>query len=346
MSGGVDSSVAAALLVHQGYEVIGMMLRLWTEPGKEGSNRCCTPEAMALARRVCARLGIPFYAIDAQEVFYNQVVTSFIDGYAQGITPNPCLVCNRQVRWDFLLKRALALEADYMATGHYARASHAQNDSICLMRAVDRQKDQSYVLHVLDQEQLSHALFPIGEFTKPQVRQLARDYTLPVADRQESQDLCFLADEDYREFLKRYSLSSSTRGPIQNLRGKILGTHQGLASYTIGQRKGLGIASPQPMYVLRKDIENNILIVGGQEELGIKELIACEVNWISGTAPASPFRAQVKIRYKASDAWGKVFSLGENDARVLFDEPLRDITPGQAAVFYEGDVCLGGGIIQ
>src|SRR3989304_3223968 len=192
MSGGVDSSVAPALLVSQGYEVIGMMLRLWSEPGGAASNRCCTPDAMALARRVAALLDIPFYAIDAQEIFNQTVVQFFMNGYAQGITPNPCLVCNRHIRWEFLLNRALSLDAQLMATGHYARLLRADDGKFQVLRAFDQSKDQSYVLHVLGQEQLAHAIFPLGEFTKPQVRQLAREFNLPVAERSESQDLCFL----------------------------------------------------------------------------------------------------------------------------------------------------------
>jgi tRNA-uridine 2-sulfurtransferase len=345
MSGGVDSSVAAALLVQQGYDVVGMMLRLWSEPGKDASNRCCTPDAMAMARRVAAELGIPFYAVDAKEVFRSRVVQYFIDSYTQGDTPNPCLVCNRHVRWEFLLERALALGASAMATGHYVRVQHDSQSGYRLLKGVDPLKDQSYVLHVLNQSQLAHALFPLGELTKSQVRQLAHDFKLPVADRAESQDLCFLADSDYRSFLVRNVPGIENPGPILTRDGKEIGRHQGLAFYTIGQRKGLGVASQVPLYVLQKDMAGNALIVAPVEQLGKRSLLAGQLNWVSGKTPAQRFRAQVKIRYKARPAWGDVSLLVDDQALVRFDEPLRDITSGQAAVFYDGDYVIGGGAI-
>ncbi|MEJ2709595.1 MAG: tRNA 2-thiouridine(34) synthase MnmA [Anaerolineales bacterium] len=346
MSGGVDSSVAAALLKERGYDVIGMMLRLWSEPGSEADNRCCTPDAMALARRVAAKLSIPFYAIDARQVFHDTVVQYFYDGYAQGITPNPCLVCNRQVRWEFLLNHALALGAQYLATGHYTRLTQDAQGRIQVLRAVDDRKDQSYVLHVLRQEQLQHALFPLGEYTKPQVRQLARDFDLPVSERSDSQDLCFIGNEDYRQFLSRRLPQVNQPGPIRATSGERLGEHQGLAFYTIGQRKGLGIAAAQPLYVLEKKMDENTLVVGTAAELGRQELTAKEVNWIRGQAPVEPLRAAVKIRYRAREVQALVEPLPVDRAYVRFDEPLRDITPGQAAVFYQGDLCLGGGLIE
>jgi tRNA-specific 2-thiouridylase len=346
MSGGVDSSVAAALLVQQGYQVIGMMLRLWSEPGDECENRCCTPDAMAQARRVAAMLDIPFYAVDAQQFFRETVVQTFIDGYAQGVTPNPCLVCNRQVRWHFLLQRALALGADFLATGHYVRLQRNPQGHTHLLRAIDAHKDQSYVLHVLNQEQLSHALFPLGEYTKPQVRQLARTFNLPVAERADSQDLCFLGSGSYQEFLSRYAPQTQLPGPIVDRQGNRLGEHNGLANFTIGQRKGIRIAAPEPFYVLSKDMSRNALIVGPRSALGSTALFADQVNWVDGAPPTQPTRLQVKVRYKAKDAWGMVTPIGEQAAQVNFEEPVRDITPGQAAVFYQDERCLGGGIIQ
>jgi tRNA-specific 2-thiouridylase len=346
MSGGVDSSVAAALLVEQGYAVIGMMMRLWSEPGNEAENRCCTPDAMALARRVAAKLSIPFYAVDAQQVFRDSVVQYFISGYAQYATPNPCLACNRHIRWEFLLQRALALGAGYMATGHYARLRYPPGGPIQLLQAVDAHKDQSYVLHVLGQSQLQHALFPLGEYTKPEVRSLARKFDLPVAERPESQDLCFLGNSDYHSFLLRHAPGVANPGPILDSRGTQLGTHQGLAFYTIGQRKGLGVAAPRPLYVLEKDAARNALIVGRAEELGQDELTAYGAHWVSGEAPVDPFRAQIKIRYKAHLEWGLVTPQSANHFHIKFDSPLRDITPGQAAVIFAGEVCLGGGIIS
>mgnify|MGYP005814631419 CR=1 FL=1 len=345
MSGGVDSSVAAALLVERGYRVIGMMLRLWSEPGMEGENRCCTPDAMALARRVAAQLGIPFYALDVQDRFHEVVVKPFIDGYVQGVTPNPCVFCNRQIRWGFLLDRARAFGADYLATGHYARVDR-QNDTVRLLRGTDPAKDQSYVLSVLSQDQLRQSLFPIGEYAKPRVRELAREFDLPVAERADSQDLCFLARRDYRDFLARNAPQSVRPGSIVNSDGQVVGEHQGLAFYTIGQRKGLGIASPEPLYVLRKDLQRNTLVVGLEAELGQRSLSTREINWVSGQPLSEPIRAQVKIRYKATEAWASVTPSGDRQVQVEFDRPLRDITPGQRAVFYQDDECLGGGTIQ
>lgn len=346
LSGGVDSSVAAALLKEQGYQVIGMMMRLWSEPGSEAHNRCCTPDALALARRVAAKLEIPFYAIDAQQVFYDTVVTSFINGYSKGVTPNPCLVCNRQIRWEFLLERALALGADFMATGHYARLKQDAEGTIRLLRGLDQHKDQSYVLHVLTQAQLQHALFPLGSYTKPEVRALARQFDLPVAERSDSQDLCFLGQGDYRQFLLRNAPQLAQPGPIQTQTGAVLGQHQGLAFYTIGQRKGLGIAAPEPLYVLAKDPERNTLIVGSHDQLGKQILSAHNVNWIAGHAPTNAFHAQVQIRYKAQPVPARVSPLPEQRVRVEFEEPLAAITPGQAAVFYQDQHCLGGGLIS
>jgi len=345
MSGGVDSSVAAALLKQQGYEVIGMMLRLWSEPGKEDSNRCCTPDSMAQARRVAAKLDIPFYVVDAKNVFRETVVQYFLDGYARGETPNPCLLCNRQIRWTFLLDHALALGADFMATGHYVRRKE-DGGKIALLRAVDPSKDQSYVLHVLTQEKLQRALFPVGEYPKTEIRRIAESFGLPTASRPDSQDLCFLAGEDYRNFLQRNAADMLRPGEIVTRDGQVVGHHNGLSNYTIGQRKGLGVASPVPLYVLGKDAGTNTVIVGTQDELGTRELTAKDVNWIRGEVPTEPFRAEVKIRYTARPAWAWVTPLNGDQARVQFDVPARDVTAGQAAVFYVEEEVLGGGIIQ
>jgi tRNA-specific 2-thiouridylase len=346
MSGGVDSSVAAALLKEQGYDVIGMMMRLWSEPGKEDSNRCCTPDSMGQARRVAAKLDIPFYVVDAKDVFRNTVVQYFLDGYARGETPNPCLACNRQIRWTFLLDHALALGAEFMATGHYVRIRKDEKGKSELLRAVDRNKDQSYVLHVLTQDKLKHAFFPVGDYPKPQIRAIAEKYGLPTASRKDSQDLCFLAGEDYRNFLQRHAAEMLIPGEIVTREGKALGEHNGLANYTIGQRKGLGVASLVPLYVLGKNAITNTLVVGTQEELGSFELTVRDVNWLSGEAPVEPFRAEVKIRYTAKEAWAMVTPLDGGQARVQFEAPQRDITAGQAAVFFQDDVMIGGGIIR
>ncbi|MFH2101765.1 MAG: tRNA 2-thiouridine(34) synthase MnmA [Chloroflexota bacterium] len=346
MSGGVDSSVTAALLKQQGYDVIGMMMRLWSEPGKEDSNRCCTPDAIAVARRVAATLDIPFYVVDAKEVFRSIVVEYFLDGYAQGLTPNPCLVCNRFLRWEFLFEHAMAMGVELMATGHYVRLGMARDGQKAFLRAVDADKDQSYVMHVLTCEQLAKALFPIGDYFKTEVRAMADSLGLAVANRPDSQDLCFLAGEDYREFIRRNKPGIAVPGPITTRDGTQVGTHEGLPYYTIGQRKGLGISSPVPLYVLSKDTRSNRLIVGTEEQLGGTELTVVDVNWICGVAPDQPFRAEVKIRYTARPAWALVTPTdGSNGVRVRFEISQRDITPGQAAVFYDGDLVLGGGVI-
>jgi tRNA-specific 2-thiouridylase len=357
MSGGVDSSVAAVLLKRQGYDVVGLMLRLWGEPDQPGSayNRCCSPDSIAQARRVADLLDIPFYVLDAQTLFKRQVVDFFVEQYAAGVTPNPCLECNRHVRWDWLLQKALSLDARYLATGHYARVSPApigphalppHDAHYELLKGVDDHKDQSYVLSVMGQSQLSHALFPVGGYTKPAIRQLARDFGLPVADRAESQDLCFLADNDYRRFLREHAPDSLRPGPIQRRDGAVLGEHGGLPLYTVGQRKGIGIAAPEALYVIGTRPETNTLVVGTADELGRDHLTAARVNWVSGEVPVAPLRAEVKIRYKAAPASATVTPLPGSRVQINFDQRLRDITPGQAAVFYSGERCLGGGIIE
>jgi tRNA-specific 2-thiouridylase len=347
MSGGVDSSVTAAILVEQGYTVIGMMLRLWNEGDTERSNRCCTPDSMAMARRVASLLSIPFYVLDAQNFFFDAVVKPFIHDYTHNLTPNPCIYCNRFVRWDFLLNHALAAGADFLATGHYARITHNSDHTCQLLRGVDSAKDQSYVLHVLTQNQLNHAMFPLGEYTKPVVRQLAHKYVLPVAERPDSQDLCFVgADGDYRQFLTRHVPQALIPGQIVDPQDKVLGYHHGLALFTIGQRKGLHLTSPTPLYVLEKDFQRNALVVGSRDQSGSCNLIAKDVNWVAGKPPNSPFDAQIKIRYQAQDIPCVVDILDGGTFQVKFENPVRDITPGQAAVLYNAEVCLGGGIIS
>jgi tRNA-specific 2-thiouridylase len=353
MSGGVDSSVAAALLKQQGFDVVGMMLRLWSEPGKVESNRCCTPDAMTLAKRVAAHLEIPFYAIDAKEIFRSVVVQDFLDGYGKGETPNPCLVCNKTIRWKFLLDHALAIGAEFMATGHYVRLRKKDKRNpkepgdfdFEILRAMDRFKDQSYVLHILDQSQLRKAMFPIGGYSKTDVRKLAEGFGLPTASRADSQDLCFLAGEDYREFLIRNVPERIIPGDIVNEDGKLLGKHKGLSFYTIGQRKGLGLSHSEPFYVMRKDPATNTLLIGLENDLGQDELCTKDVNWIAGLPPENPFRAEVKVRYTGREAWAEVTPQIANGAHVKFEKPQRDITPGQYAVFYDGEIVLGGGKI-
>jgi tRNA-specific 2-thiouridylase len=348
MSGGVDSSVAAALLVAQGYEVTGMMMRLWSEPsgGSEPrTNRCCTPDQMADARRVAQHLDIPFYVIDAQQFFYDSVVRYFVDEHVAGRTPNPCIQCNRQVRFSYLLDRALSMEADSLATGHYARRRH-NGDEYELLQALDESKDQSYVLHVLGQSELSRVLFPVGDYTKEQVRELAREMKLPVAGKSESMDLCFLADGNYRRFLRDEAGQAIQPGPIMDKDGEILGQHTGLTDYTIGQRKGLGLAVGRPQYVFAKDYDHNALIVGEAGQLDQTRLFVKDINWISATPPSAPTSAEIKIRYRARPVPAVVKVLDDDRAEVQFSEPVRGATAGQGAVFFKGEVCFGGGIIS
>jgi len=347
MSGGVDSSVAAALLAERGHEVVGLMLRLWSESdnGNRPANRCCTLDAQYNAERVAADLDIPFYLINVAGEFKRRVVDYFVDEYAAGRTPNPCVECNRHIRFDLLLRRALALDAHYMATGHYARVQR-RGERYQLCRGVDRQKDQSYVLHVLGQTQLAHTLFPLGAYTKTQVRDMARERGLLVAERPDSQDLCFVGDGDYGRFLSKHAPQATRPGPIRDSAGRVLGQHRGLGLYTIGQRKGLAINAPERLYVLALDQADNALTVGPAAELGRDTCLARRINWIAGEPPAKAFEATAKIRYKARDAGVKVTLEKKGDARVQFDQPQRDITPGQTIVFYRDQVVLGGGTID
>jgi len=347
MSGGVDSSVAAALLVQEGYEVIGMMMRLWSEPGSTGSlptNRCCTPDQMADARRIANHLDIPFYVVDVQDHFRQNIVQFFIDEHLAGRTPNPCIECNRKIRFTLLLEHALALGADFLATGHYAQVQRVDG-AFQLSKGEDDSKDQSYVLYTLNQQKLAQVLFPVGKFRKSQVRKLAEQFGLTVAGKQDSQDLCFLADGDYRRFLNEYSDDAIRPGPILTEEGQELGQHAGLPYYTIGQRKKLGISSPIPLHVLRKETNHNALVVGPRASLGRQTMMIRDLNWISGKPPAASDRVQIKIRYKALPIAGTVSILGADYARATLEEPVFGITPGQGAVFYNDKICLGGGLI-
>src|SRR5437016_1501810 len=334
MSGGVDSSVAAALLKEEGHEVIGMMLRLWSEPGlieddgvvRVAQNKCCSLESVDDARRVARKLDIPFYLVNVEQEFKENVVDYFYQEYVAGRTPNPCLTCNRHIRFTLLLNRALSLDAEYLATGHYVRAdTDPLTGKRRLRRGLDREKDQSYVLHVLNQQQLAHACFPLGPYTKPQVRSMAAERGLSVATKAESQEICFVAQNDYRGFIDRYAATLEERapvatgmragvgvlarangvitlpkpGPIYDLSGKTLGRHRGLAYYTIGQRKGLGITSPEPLHVIEIDAESNALIVGPAEALEKTVCTVGKMHYVGGEIRAAAFRALVRIRYKA-----------------------------------------------
>jgi len=343
MSGGVDSSVAAALLSDSEDTVFGLMLRLWSDP-EHGPNRCCSPDDVARARGAAAQLGLPFYVLDAQEAFVRSVVEPFLDGYAQGITPNPCLSCNRIIRWGFLLRHAQALGATHLATGHYARTDQ-QSGHWRLLRARDVMKDQSYVLSVLGQEHLAHALFPIGGLHKAHVRQLARARGLAAVDRSDSQDLCFLGGGDYRDFISARRPGLRSPGPVLDLHGVSLGQHTGLSDYTVGQRKGIRIAATAPLYVVEKHADSNTLVVGPRSALARSAFTLGDLHWVGDPPSSSDLGLKVQVRYRSREVPARIEWLDSTRARVHLPEDPAETTPGQAAVFYRGEECLGGGII-
>jgi tRNA-specific 2-thiouridylase len=345
MSGGVDSSMAAAILKRDGYEVIGITMRLWSEDDGSLSatgRRCCSVEAVADARRVSQILDIPFYVLNLEAQFRRHVVDYFCEEYRKGRTPNPCIACNKRIKFDLLLNRALRLGADYLATGHHARIEKRHNEYL-LLKATDAAKDQSYVLYNLGQKQLEHLLFPMGSYDKKQIRNLAREIGLPVWDKRESQEICFITEGDYRDFLARRGLNQP--GEIVDTEGRVLGKHLGIGFYTVGQRRGLRLASRKPLFVVALDPVANRVIIGSEERLFRNELYAGDVSYVSGRPPFYPVRIAAKIRYRSPEATAMLYPEGER-ARVVFESPQRAITPGQAVVFYDGEVVLGGGIIE
>lgn len=350
MSGGVDSSLAAALLHEQGHEVIGVTMHLWDgDDDRLAESLCCSQEIAESARRVCAQLGIPYYVFNYQKEFRRHVIEYFLQEYSHGYTPNPCLACNRDVKFRALLNRAQALGVDYVATGHYARigvVESEQGKSFQLLRALDPEKDQSYMLHMLGQNELSRLLFPIGEFTKGQVRELAKARGLSSADRPESQDICFVPGGDYRNLLREERPESIMAGPIVDQHGRELGRHQGLPLYTIGQRRGLGVAGGQPLYVVKLDTARNAVVVGPSEALERTNLEASGVTFVSGVWPEAPFTCSAQIRSHARPVEAYVVPAAAGRVRVEFAQPQRAVTPGQAVVFYDGDAVLGGGRIS
>jgi tRNA-specific 2-thiouridylase len=324
------------------------MMRLWAEMGAgEGStNKCCSLESVHDARRVADELGIPFYLINVEQPFKQHVVDFFVDGYSQGVTPNPCLECNRHIRFDYLLNYARRMGADYLATGHYARLDRGAGGKIHLLKGVDEGKDQSYVLSVLGQAELEDVLFPIGDYPKAEVRRIAAARGLPVASKHDSMDLCFVFDDDYRRFLQDWAAEAMRPGPIRDRSGRIYGQHGGLPGYTVGQRKGLGISgAAEPLFVVELDHAGNALIVGTAAELGRTEMVVERVTWTLDVPPPTGTELTCKIRYKAEPVACSLHPEDEDTVYVRFSRPLRDITPGQGAVFYAGDHCLGGGII-
>ena len=349
MSGGVDSSVAAALLTEQGFRCIGVMMRLWAEvsSGEGSGNKCCDEESVDDARRVADQLGMPFYLINVETPFKERVVDLFIDGYSAGLTPNPCLACNRHIRFDYLLNYARRLGADFLATGHYARLRRQKDSSVHLLRGKDEHKDQSYVLSVLGPAELNDVLFPVGDYTKEEVRRMAAARDLPIHSKHDSMDLCFVVDDDYRRFLRAWAPDAMEPGPIIDLSGKVLGRHGGLPNYTVGQRKGLGLSGTSaPLYVAALDHDRNQLVVGPAEAVGRAEMFVEGVNWTLGRPIGAGSRLQCQIRYTGRPIDCRVFPLEDGCVRVLFEAPVNGISPGQGAVFYNGDQCLGGGLIS
>lgn len=343
MSGGVDSSVAALLIQKMGYAPTGMMLRLSVTEDTMSTGMQAEQDAAA----VCAYLEIPFISADYREQFRKIVIDYFISAYERGETPNPCVICNRYAKFDFMLREADRLGADYIATGHYARAEFdGARGRYLLKRGMDISKDQSYMLYNLTQAQLSRVLFPLGEMQKSEIRKIAAEHSFYSADKPDSQDICFVPDGDYAAFIERNSGKIYPPGLFTDRHGYVLGTHKGFIRYTIGQRKGLGLALPAPMYVCEKNAETNTVVLGSNEELMTDFCTAAAVNWVSIAQPSAPVRAEVKVRYSQKGAAAVVYPLDNSRVRVEFDLPQRAVTRGQAAVFYDGDVVLGGGCIE
>ncbi|TFB08199.1 tRNA 2-thiouridine(34) synthase MnmA [Candidatus Atribacteria bacterium MT.SAG.1] len=365
MSGGIDSSVAAALLKRAGYNVIGVFMKFWSarqdfvrvkSGGSKPFNRCCSPEAENRARKVAKILKIPFYVFNFEKEFKKRVVDYFLEEYRKGTTPNPCVVCNKEIKFGLLLEKAKKMGIGFLATGHYVKISNIKHQKskirkqkskviYKLLRAKDKDKDQTYFLWQLNQNQLKHILFPIGEYTKKQVKGLAKEFKLPMSGIQESQEVCFIQNTCNR-FLAKYLKKNP--GNIINSKEKIIGRHNGLWFYTIGQRKGINISGRKPLYVLKKDIKKNILIVTeNKKDLENKELIVKDINWLSGKAPKLPLKIMVKVRYRACLSRAKIIKdVKSKKYKVIFDKPQRAITIGQSVVFYKGQELLGGGIIK
>jgi len=350
MSGGVDSSVAAGLLLEQGFEVIGVTLNVWPElAASEALTRddaCCALGSVEDARRVADQLGIRHYVLNFREVFEERVIRNFVDEYRRGRTPNPCIRCNQYIKFEALWQRVAGLGADFIATGHYARVGYdAARKRYTLRKGSDPRKDQSYVLYPLSQATLAHTLFPLGDLSKEEARALATSWRLPVAAKAESQEICFVPNNDYVSFLRSRCADLPGSGPIYDREGRYLGNHQGIARYTVGQRRGLGLAGACRRFVIEIDPAANALVVGEECHLYVGGLVAEDVNWVSIEQPSGPIEVTAKVRYRATETPAVVFPLPDGRAEVRFSEPQRAITPGQAVVFYKGDLVVAGGTI-
>jgi len=347
MSGGVDSSLTAALLVEQGYNVIGVTMRLADDSrdAEDNDRGCCSLSAVDDARRVCEIIGIPHYAMNFKELFQEKVIDYFLDDYARGRTPNPCIACNRYVKFEGLLRKAQELGAEYVATGHYARIEQDAAGRFLLKKGVDVTKDQSYALYHLNQQSLAHFLMPLGAYTKVHTRELAEQYHLPVAHKPDSQEICFVPHDDYKAYLREHRPACLRPGDIVDRAGHVLGQHAGVPLYTIGQRKGLGIAAPAPLYVVALDMAKNQVVVGGKDEVYARGLIAEDLNWIALDQLTEPLHVTAKVRYGKREGQAAVMPLADGRVQVTFAEPQRAVTPGQSVVFYQDDVVVGGGVI-
>lgn len=343
MSGGVDSSVAAAYLKEQGYEVIGLTFIMFSNYKNLNKK---DKKAIEDAKSVANQIGIEHYTENITKEFQNKIINDFVDQYKQARTPNPCVLCNRKIKFDFLLKKLKELNANFMATGHYARIERANNDRILLKKAIDQNKDQSYMLYRMSQEQLKHTLFPMGKFKKEKIREMAKKYKLEIHDKPDSQDICFIEDGDYIDFLESQRNDIGKSGPIIDINGNKLGKHNGLHNYTIGQRRGLGISKPYPLYVVDLDSENNTVIVGKNKEVFNNSFYIENSNWIYYNELSKPIIVNCKIRYNSDEKLATVYPDGNDEFKVVFKEEQRAITPGQSAVFYKNDYVLGGGIIK
>lgn len=347
MSGGVDSSLTAALLLRQGYEVIGITMRLWSDPTLSQQDASKESQAIVDARKVADTLGIAHHVVDYHDLFEQKVISYFKEEYQRARTPNPCIVCNRELKFGALLTKAQELGADYLATGHYAQVVYDETkDEYFLRKGRDPKKDQSYVLYNMTQEVLRRFLFPLGGMEKTETRKLAEEMGLPVAHKKESQDICFIPDNDYKGFLDRHCPNAFRAGNIVDMEGNVLGKHNGLASYTIGQRKGLGLVASRPLYVVGMDQKTNTLFVGENQDLFARDLIAENVSFTAKNPPTVQFVAEAKIRYAAQPATARITPMSGGRALVSFDEAQRAMTPGQSVVFYHGDIVLGGGVIR